>query len=965
MKNRFVIMALALGLVVGLSSITTAQPTRHVNCSVPGPGTGTSGDPFNTIQLGLNGCDPGDKVEVADGTCTEEIVWPDINSIRLYSASGNPSACIINGMGISNVISVAPPEGGDTLSLTIDGLTIQNGGKAGIRITPNVEINATIDNVEIKYNGFCGIRSCKNCYFLGENAGEKVDLRVTGSTISDNRSPEIGQPYYSAGIYCRGPGSLTVTGCTISRNNCGGIGHYNDLWESEPPNPPPFPPAHLPAVDALVVIHDNEVFGNSGTPFFEGDEEGFGINIFNVKEVYISSNRVHHNYENESFGISNGGICVVADKGSIVGNEVHDHISTSDRSDGGYVAGISVAAPGQFLVDKNLIYNNQGLRASEWYAPLHSAGLVLLTTNDSSEDNDHIIRVTNNIIRDNGTHGIFALTGFIEGTRKIYLTNNTVADNGAVGIEEDTGIPEDPIHPWDPNAHELYELEITNCIVGNWDSDPSALDLAPTVDSEFNVSYSDVQDDLPAGTDGGNNISANPNFMNYHIDTNSPCKDTGSPSAPGLPSHDVDWDYRDAIPDMGADEYVKNQLFGCWEAKASWKIYDCNDPTQDVEGICGENMPEETCTYFFYVYVNAFGQFTGTITSEFDPSPEGYDLAETTYFGQELTEGLYAATFTQHMEGWQYLNPDEQNDVVLHRRASAISTNLEHTGETASGEDLFEFEGSIASNFEEPVNTCCRSFLGCTQEAWGEIKVYHTVPNPCTAMGLRSTKISSAAMEDTDGDGIPDAEEDLDLDSIVDPGETDYNNVDTDGDGIWDSVERGYQVGNPGDLTYDMDQTTLTDPLSADSDGDNGWNGHLGLDGQEDANFNGRVDTGETDPLFSSVDRDSDGFTVSEDCKDNPIDDLPECASNPELPGCAKNINPDASEECNNGIDDDCDGRIDSADIADCGYSAVANAEASVYGRRSLVGSGIFNAVVLLVIPVGAVVMIRVLRRKK
>jgi len=51
---------------------------------------------------------------------------------------------------------------------------------------------------------------------------------------------------------------------------------------------------------------------------------------------------------------------------------------------------------------------------------------------------------------------------------------------------------------------------------------------------------------------------------------------------------------------------------------------------------------------------------------------------------------------------------------------------------------------------------------------------------------------------------------------------------------------------------------------------------------------------------------------------------------------------------------------------SDCGgYSAPANTIAASYGKRSLVGSGTFNALTLLLIPVGAVLALRILRRKR
>jgi len=80
---------------------------------------------------------------------------------------------------------------------------------------------------------------------------------------------------------------------------------------------------------------------------------------------------------------------------------------------------------------------------------------------------------------------------------------------------------------------------------------------------------------------------------------------------------------------------------------------------------------------------------------------------------------------------------------------------------------------------------------------------------------------------------------------------------------------------------------------------------------------------------------------------------------------------PTLPEDCGNGVDDDCDGFLDCDDTdcsaaPECGsYPGVANAEAASYGSSSLTGSGTFNALALLLLPVGAAILLRVLRRKK
>ena len=120
---------------------------------------------------------------------------------------------------------------------------------------------------------------------------------------------------------------------------------------------------------------------------------------------------------------------------------------------------------------------------------------------------------------------------------------------------------------------------------------------------------------------------------------------------------------------------------------------------------------------------------------------------------------------------------------------------------------------------------------------------------------LENTTCTDPFDADTDNDGISDGAEDLNKDGVVDPGETDPCIIDSDGDGIQDGTELGITESVPdpdGDghllgtdtnvFIADADPDTTTDPLNNDSDDDGAW------DGTEDANHNGMVDPGETDP---------------------------------------------------------------------------------------------------------------------
>jgi hypothetical protein len=164
--------------------------------------------------------------------------------------------------------------------------------------------------------------------------------------------------------------------------------------------------------------------------------------------------------------------------------------------------------------------------------------------------------------------------------------------------------------------------------------------------------------------------------------------------------------------------------------------------------------------------------------------------------------------------------------------------------------------------------------------------------NPAVAGDPRNRK-TDPNDPDSDDDGLCDgslavtgvcvAGEDKNDDALHQVTETDPKDDDTDDDGVKDGQEVRSNYGGP----VDADASTpgfQTNPLLADTDGDGDQ------DGAEDANHNGSVDTGETDPTHSDAvlgDRDGDGLPdVLEDTNGNGAVDVGETdADNPDTDG--------------------------------------------------------------------------------
>ncbi len=235
---------------VTVLAVSTAQAaTIHVDiANCPGPGDGSVGNPYCSIQTAIDNAVDTDEIVVAPGTYNEAINFLG-KAITLRSSDG-PEVTIIDGTGFfTHVVQCVSGEGLDTI---LDGFTI-TGGNARGNIPDNLgggmlntESSPTVMNCVFSgntaqagggmYNYLGSFPTVTNCTFSGNlvaggGGGMSNALSsptVTDCTFSGNAAGVVGGAMYNIG------GTPMVTNCTFSDNSAGGGGGMFNRDNSSP-----------------------------------------------------------------------------------------------------------------------------------------------------------------------------------------------------------------------------------------------------------------------------------------------------------------------------------------------------------------------------------------------------------------------------------------------------------------------------------------------------------------------------------------------------------------------------------------------------------------------------------------------------------------------------------------------------------------------------------------------------------
>lgn len=221
--NHLAILLLTVGLASGVSAATfTVNHSGDAADILPGDGICQTAIPAQcTLRAATqeaNALPGGDSVIVPAGSYSLSLGQLSITDDLNMSGEG-PDATIINGDGATRVLLVENPPVSPRITVTVEGVTIQNGGDlaaigAGILVDFGTTVNLT-DSV-VRNNS------------APEGAGVWINfdgiLNITNSIISHNNA-------FIAGGGIRNSGKLTVRSSTVSNNTPSGI--VNSAFDDE------------------------------------------------------------------------------------------------------------------------------------------------------------------------------------------------------------------------------------------------------------------------------------------------------------------------------------------------------------------------------------------------------------------------------------------------------------------------------------------------------------------------------------------------------------------------------------------------------------------------------------------------------------------------------------------------------------------------------------------------------------
>lgn len=241
---------------------------------------------YSSIQDGLNEALPTDTVMVAPGIYTENLQWPDVESINLMGNS--PESTIIDGNLTGSVITIVSNESTSINSNTIlSGFTIKNGraystypedrggGIILINASPMIK-DVVVEDCNAAFGGGIAVIN-SNPYLENVTITGNNSLNSGGGIYCDNSSPMFEQcsltdntaETYGGGIYCIDDSSPVINNSDLSNNVAETGGGLSSFDSSHPQI-------------NICIISNNIAFRGGGTSsFFDSNPVFYSVQISN------------------------------------------------------------------------------------------------------------------------------------------------------------------------------------------------------------------------------------------------------------------------------------------------------------------------------------------------------------------------------------------------------------------------------------------------------------------------------------------------------------------------------------------------------------------------------------------------------------------------------------------------------------------------------------------------------------
>lgn len=224
-----------------LALSASAQPTTWwVDVNAAGPGNGTTGSPFTSIQAGINAATAGDTVMVRPGLYVENLDFLG-KGIAVRSVNG-PLSTFIDGNQSGTCVTFASNE---PSTARLEGFWIQNGrGAVGTGLNPNgfgraggIQITTASPTIVrcLVMGNFGGDGGSTGGIISGSGGVGGIGIEFGSPTIRDSivawNTGGDGAFFFLGYAGSGGTGGVggwestfTMSGCTVSRNDGGAVG---------------------------------------------------------------------------------------------------------------------------------------------------------------------------------------------------------------------------------------------------------------------------------------------------------------------------------------------------------------------------------------------------------------------------------------------------------------------------------------------------------------------------------------------------------------------------------------------------------------------------------------------------------------------------------------------------------------------------------------------------------------------